>query len=55
MGKLNKGECEKMLWHLKQILPMTYTTRCEMNGKKYFVVWKMWFCRCFKEKWIEIA
>lgn len=44
-----------MLWYLKQLLPLTYRTKCEINGKKYFVVWKMWFGRCYKEDWIEIA
>lgn len=36
-----------VIWCLKQLLPLTYRTRYEENGKKRFVVWKMWFGRSF--------
>ncbi|WP_256860433.1 hypothetical protein [Paraliobacillus ryukyuensis] len=44
-----------MKWYLKQLIPMTYRTKCEMGDKNYFVVWKMWFGRCYKQDWIEMA
>ena len=35
-------------WYVRQILPLTYRSHyVEMNGKKYFTVWRMWFGRCF--------
>lgn len=37
-----------MIWYIKQLLPLTYrTTYGDELGKKHFVVWKMWFGRCF--------
>lgn len=37
-----------MLWYLKQLLPLTYRSHFEdINGNKHFVVWNMWFGRCF--------
>ena len=39
---------DKVLWNLKQLLPLTYRTAYEQNGKKHFAVWKMWLGRCYK-------
>jgi hypothetical protein len=38
-----------MLWYIKQLLPLTYwTTYTETeSGKKFFVIWRMWFGRSF--------
>lgn len=36
-----------MLWHLKQLLPLTYRTHYRDAEGRHFVVWKMWFGRCF--------
>ena len=48
-----------MSWYLKQLIPLTYRTKCTLHegGKstKYFVVWKMWLGRCYKQDWIEMA
>ncbi|MEK3890242.1 hypothetical protein [Bacillus sp. FSL K6-3431] len=38
---------EQIKWYLKQLLPLTYRTKYEEDGKKHFVVWKMWFGRCY--------
>jgi hypothetical protein len=37
-----------MLWYLKQLFPLTYRTTYGSDGKQHFVVWKMWFGRCYK-------
>jgi hypothetical protein len=36
-----------LLWYLKQLLPLIYYTKYEREGKKYFVVWRMWFGKSF--------
>jgi len=36
-----------MIWYLKQLLPLTYRTKYGENEETHFVVWKMWFGRCF--------
>jgi hypothetical protein len=44
----------KIEWHLKQLLPLTYRTTYKENGKEYFSVWKMWFGRCYDVEKYEI-
>jgi hypothetical protein len=44
-----------MLWHLKQLLPLTYRTEYGQDGKQHFVVWKMFFGRCYKIDDVVIA
>lgn len=38
-----------MIWYIKQLLPLTYRTTYvdEDDGKKHFIVWKMWFGRSY--------
>lgn len=36
-----------MLWYIKQLFPCLYRTTYWQDGKKHFVVWRMWFGRCF--------
>lgn len=38
----------KIEWYLKQLLPLTYRTTYIENRKRHFVVWKMWFGKCYK-------
>lgn len=38
---------KKAIWYLKQLLPLTYRTKYGKDGVKRFVVWRMWFGRCF--------
>jgi hypothetical protein len=45
----------KLKWMIKQLLPLTYRTRYEENGKKYYSVWNMWFGRSYNIDEIEIA
>ncbi|MEN6551366.1 MAG: hypothetical protein ABFC34_00605 [Methanobacterium sp.] len=38
----------KLKWTLKQLLPLSYrTTYGDENGNKHFVVWNMFFGRCY--------
>lgn len=38
----------KLIWTLKQILPLTYRTQYkDEKGSRHFVVWQMWLGRCF--------
>jgi hypothetical protein len=37
----------KLVWGLKQLFPLTYRSHYTEKGKKHFVVWNMWFGRCF--------
>ncbi len=37
-----------MLWHLKQLLPLTYRSHyCTDDGCRHFAVWRMWFGKVF--------
>ncbi len=38
---------DRLIWILKQLLPLTYRTTYVQDGKKHFTVWNMWFGRCF--------
>lgn len=44
----------KILWYLKQLFPLTYRSKYNMDGKKYFHVWQMWFGKCFNSEKYEI-
>jgi len=37
----------KIKWGLSQLLPLTYRSHYEEEGKKHFTVWRMWFGWCF--------
>jgi hypothetical protein len=38
---------DRVLWHLKQLLPLTYRTWYAEQGVWHFTVWRMWLGRCF--------
>jgi hypothetical protein len=38
---------KNIIWYLKQLLPLSYWTTYLRNGKKYFVIWRMWFGKSF--------
>lgn len=38
---------DKLLWYLKQLLPLRYVTQYGENGEWYVSTWRMWFGRCF--------
>ena len=45
---------DNAIWYLKQLMPLTYRTTYEQNGKKIFCGWNMWFGRCFNIERYEI-
>lgn len=39
---------QRLIWYLKQLFPLTYRTRyIDQADNKHFIVWNMWFGRCF--------
>jgi hypothetical protein len=39
---------ERPAWALRQLLPLHYRTRyTDSDGRRHFVVWRMWFGRSF--------
>ena len=47
---------KKLLWWLKQILPLTYVSKyANEDGKHELAVWKMWFGRCYHEQVFKLA
>jgi len=49
MGKVfdEKKRLVGFKWAITQLLPLTYRSHFERDGKKHFSVWRMWFGRCF--------
>lgn len=46
----------RIVWTLRQLLPLTYRTRYTDNsGKRHFCVWRMWFGRCFSIDDVVVA
>ena len=43
------------MWYLKQLLPLTYRSHyMDSAGQKRFVVWRMWFGKCFDVETVAI-
>lgn len=40
----------KIIWFIKQILPLTYRSHYIQDGKKHFSVWNMWFGKCYNKE-----
>jgi len=34
---------QKILWYLKQLIPLSYWTTYTQNGNRIIVFWRMWF------------
>lgn len=45
----------KILWCLKQLLPLTYRTLYASEGRIIYHTWKMWFGRCYSQEWVTVA
>ncbi len=45
---------QKILFYLKQLFPLTYTSKYIVDDKKYFSVWKQWFFKPFSVKTYEL-
>jgi len=37
----------RLVWALRQLLPLTYRTTYTESGERHFTVWRMWFGRSF--------
>lgn len=46
---------KKFLFSLKQLIPVTYWSTYRANDKKYFTVWRQWFCKPFNVVTFEIT
>ncbi len=44
----------KIIWYLKQLLPLTYWSTYSESGKRKFTIWKMWFGRCYQIRTFNI-
>lgn len=47
---------ERLKWHLKQLIPITYRTKyTDGDGKRHYTVWNMWFGFCFNIDDVVVA
>ena len=46
---------QNITWYFRQLLPTTYRSRYEWEGKKMYSVFKMWFGHVYKHDQFEIA
>ena len=37
----------RLWWHLRQLVPLVYTTTYGDAAGRHFIVWKMWLGRCY--------
>ena len=44
---LGKSKMNKLIWTLKQLVPLTYRSHYEKDGAHHFCVWRMWMGKCF--------
>ncbi len=40
----------KIIWRVKQLLPLTYRSRYSVDGQPHFSVWNMWLGRVFNHE-----
>ena len=40
----------KVLWAFKQLFPLTYTSKYELDGEPVLSVWKMWMGKVYNHK-----
>jgi hypothetical protein len=43
----------KIIWGIKQLLPLTYRSHFTRGKKKIFSVWRMWFGKVFDHEEVE--
>ena len=44
-----------MLWHLKQLIPLTYRSHYMVGDKKQFSVWKMWLGKVYNHDCVTVV
>jgi hypothetical protein len=45
----------RIVWLLRQLLPLHYRTRYTENGRRHYAVWRMWFGRVFAHDDVVVA
>ena len=45
----------RVLWALKQTLPLSYRTVYRADGKIFYITWRMWMGRSFSIEEVEVA
>ena len=45
----------RLIWMIKQLLPLTYRSKYKEKDKSYFTVWKMWLGKCYDIDKVEIV
>lgn len=46
---------KRIVWLLRQLLPLTYRSHFHIEGQHYFAVWRMWLGRTFDMEYLQIA
>jgi len=46
---------QKIIWYLKQLLPLTYVTTFTENGRRRLCIWRMWWGRSFAIRYFDLA
>ena len=45
----------RIIWYIKQLLPLHYESRYREDDKPRLTTWRMWFGRCFEVCSFELA
>lgn len=46
---------KKLIWCVKQLLPLKYDTAFTEAGVGRLCIWRMWLGRCFDIRWFELS
>ena len=45
----------KIVWYLKQLLPLTYISEYKAEGRNRLSIWKMWFGKVYQHRKYNIS
>ncbi len=45
----------RLVWYLRQLLPLTYVSTYTEDDKRRLSIWRMWFGRCFDIRTFTLA
>jgi hypothetical protein len=46
---------QRLIWYIKQLLPLKYDTVFRENEVKKLCIWHMWLGRCFNIRYFQLA
>lgn len=46
---------QRLIWYLRQLLPLHYRTTYVEDGQRHFAVWQMWMGRCYNVDDVIVA